>query len=73
MLMDTPQVIRLDPSSPSGYERKYTTLLGAGHVDGASDAVRMMPSKMLQSRDTEIHGKYDHNMLMYVYSSFPVE
>lgn len=48
-------------------------MLGAGHVDGASDAFRMMPSKMLQSRDTEIHGKYDHNMLMYVYSSFPVE
>ena len=34
MLMGFVQVIKLDPSSPSGYERKYATLL-MGHNDDA--------------------------------------
>ena len=51
------QVIRLDPSSPSGYERKYTALLGMAHHHEAIDAFKTMLSKMSESPDPEIRGE----------------
>ena len=53
----TVQVIRLAPSSPSGYERKYAALLGMGHHDKAIDAFEAMLSKMSESSDPEIRGE----------------
>ena len=60
MLMSTVQVIALDPSSSSGYERKYTALLGMGHNDDAIDAFETMLLKMSESSDPEICGEGHH-------------
>ena len=67
MLMGTPQVIKLDPSSPLGYERKHTALHGAGFYGDAIDAFEMLLSKMLQSSDPEIRGEDDSIMLIFIY------
>ena len=55
--MSTIQVVKLDPSSPSGYERKYAALLGIGHHDDAIDAFETMLLKMSESSDPEIRGE----------------
>ena len=56
MLIGAGQVIKLDPSSPLGYERKHQALCGAGHVN-ATDAFEMMLSKMSESPDPDIRGE----------------
>ncbi|KAF8553290.1 hypothetical protein OG21DRAFT_1267989 [Imleria badia] len=53
-LHDANEVITLDPSSPSGYERKHAALRGAGRNGDAIDAFETMLSKMLESTDSEI-------------------
>ena len=65
--MVTPQVIKLDPSSPLGYERKHAALRGAGLYGDAIDAFETMLSKMLQSSDPEIRGEGDHIMRIFIY------
>ena len=54
------QVIKLDPSSPLGYDRKYAALLGIGHHDDAIDAFEIMLLKMSESPDPEIRGEGFH-------------
>ena len=56
MLTSTVQVITLDPSSPSGYERKHAALLGMGHNDDAIAAFETMLSKITESSEPEIRG-----------------
>ena len=51
------QVIKLDPSSPCGYERKHAALHKAGQYDDAIGAFEMMLSKMEHSPDPEIRSK----------------
>ena len=51
------QVIKLDPSSPWGYERKHAALHKAGQYDDAIGAFEMMLSKMEHSPDPEIRSK----------------
>ena len=65
MLTGTAQVIQLDPSSPVGYERKHQALHGARDVN-ATDAFKMMLSKMSESSDPEIRGE-GGLMLIYFY------
>ena len=65
MLMGTVQVIKLDSTSPSGYERKYAALLGIGHHDDAIDALETMLSKMWESSDPEIRGEGNHIILIF--------
>ena len=67
MLMGTLQVIRLDPASPSGYERKYAALLGIGHHDGAIDAFEIMLSKLSESSDPEIRGEGSYIILIFIH------
>ena len=62
------QVIVLDPSSPSGYERKYAALHGIGHYDDATDAFETMLSKMSQSSDPEIRGKCNHTIRVSLFT-----
>ena len=57
MLIGVAQVIKLDSSSPLGYERKYQALLGEGHYVDATDAFEIMLSKMSESPDQEIRGE----------------
>lgn len=59
--MNTPQIVRLDPSSLLGYERKHAALHGIGHYDDAVDAFDTMLLKMSQSSDPEIQGKGEHH------------
>ena len=63
--MGTVQVIKLDSTSPSGYERKYAALLGIGHHDDAIDALETMLSKMWESSDPEIRGEGNHIILIF--------
>ena len=63
--MSTVQVLKLDPSSPFGYERKYAALLGMGHHHDAIDAFETMLSRMLESSDPEIRGEGDHIISMF--------
>ena len=50
------QVIKLDPSSPLGYERKHEALWGTGrHID-AIEIFEVMLLKMSASSDPEIRG-----------------
>ena len=51
------QVIKLDPSSPWGYERKHAALHKAGEYDNAIVAFETMLSKMEHSPDPEIRGQ----------------
>ena len=57
LLMQACQVIRLDQSSPLGYERKHAALCGAGYFREARDAFETMLSKMLESPDSETRSK----------------
>lgn len=49
----TLQVIRLDPSSPLGYERKHEALRGARCYSDAIDAFETMLLKLSQSCDPD--------------------
>ena len=60
MLICGAQVIKLDPSSPLGYERKHATLHGVGHHDYATSAFETMLLKMSESSDPGIRGEGDH-------------
>ncbi|KAF8553229.1 TPR-like protein [Imleria badia] len=51
---DTNQVIKLDPSSPWGHERKHAALHAAGRYDDAISAFETMLLKMSQSPDPTI-------------------
>ncbi|KAG8220672.1 hypothetical protein J3R82DRAFT_2958 [Butyriboletus roseoflavus] len=51
---DANEAISLDPSSPSGYERKYVASRGAGHHQDTLHAFETMLLKMTQSTDPEI-------------------
>ena len=57
LLMETHQVITLDPSSPLGYERKYAALHGERRSHDAEDAFQRMLLKMSESSDPEIRGE----------------
>ena len=59
-----PQVIKLDPSSPLGYERKHAALRGIGHHDDATHAFEAMLMKMSESSDPEIRGEGYHVIQM---------
>ena len=52
------QVIKLNPSSPYGYERKHAALLGAHRYDEAIDAYNDMLLKLEQSPEPVTRGKY---------------
>ena len=56
-LIETRQVIKLDPSSPLGYEKKHAALRGAGRHGDATNAFKTMLTKMTQSSDPEIRGE----------------
>ncbi|KAG9317999.1 hypothetical protein JVU11DRAFT_59 [Chiua virens] len=53
-LNDASELIKLDPSSPLGYEMKYTSLRRAVLYEEAIDAFETMLSVMSQSSDLEI-------------------
>ena len=59
------QVIKLDPSSPLGYEKKYAALLGLGRHDDATDAFGTVFLKMSESSDPEIRGEGRHIILIF--------
>ena len=58
--MGTVQLTKLDSSSPSNHERKYTALLHLGHHDDAIAAFGVMLSKMSESSDPDIRGGGNH-------------
>ncbi|KAF8439723.1 hypothetical protein L210DRAFT_3504191 [Boletus edulis BED1] len=58
-LDDADEVIKLDPSSPWGYEIKHAASRKAGQYDVAVDAFKMMLSKMAQSPDPEVQQRGD--------------
>ena len=60
MLMGGAQIIKLDPSSPLGYERKRAALHAVGRHDDATSAFETMLLKMSESPDPEIRGEGDH-------------
>jgi hypothetical protein len=66
-LIETRQVIKLDPSSPMGYERKHAALRGAGHCGDAVTAFETMLSKMAQSSDPVIRGEGDDIVPKFTY------
>ena len=62
MLTGVTQLVKLDPSSPLGYERRHEALRGIGrHVD-AIEAFDVMVLKMSDSSDPEIRGE-DHDVV----------
>ena len=65
MLMSIFQVIKLDPSSPSGYEIQYAALLGSGHHNDAIGAFETMLLKMSESSDPEIRGEDNHIIVIF--------
>ena len=65
MLTGIAQVVKLDSSSPSGYERKYAALFGMGHNDDAIAAFETMLLKMSESSDPEIRGEGNHIILIF--------
>ena len=52
------QAIKLDPSSPCGYERKHAALLGDRRYDDAINAYNDMLLRLEQSPDPVTRGKY---------------
>ena len=54
--MSVRQAIKLDPSSPLGFERKHAALHGKSNHDGALDAYKKMLLKVSQSPDPLIRG-----------------
>ena len=67
ILIKACQVIKLDPSSPSGYEKKHAALHGAGRYGDAINAFKTMLSKMSQSSDPGIRGEGDGSVLKFTY------
>ena len=65
--MSAIQIIKLDPSSLSGYERKYAALLGMGYSDEAINAFKTMLGKMSQSSDPDIRGEGNHIILIFLH------
>ena len=62
MLMGITQLVKLDLSSPLGYERRHEALWGIGwHVD-AIEAFDVMVLKMSDSSGPEICGE-DHDVV----------
>lgn len=61
----THQIIKLNPFSPLGYERKHAALHGKGDYVDAIDAYETMLSKMSKSSDPDIRGKGNHLMRMF--------
>ena len=62
MLMGVVQVVKLDPSSPLGYERKHEAFRGIGrHVDAIKNFDKML-LKMSDSSDPGIRGE-DHDVI----------
>ncbi|KAF8439815.1 hypothetical protein L210DRAFT_3540401 [Boletus edulis BED1] len=58
-LDDANQVIRLDPSSPWGYQLKHAALHKAGEYGDAVDAFEAMLSRMAGSPDPEVQQRSD--------------
>ena len=59
MLTHHHQVIRLDPLSPWGYERKHAALHKAGDFHNAVVALETMLSKIAESPDPrELYSRY---------------
>ncbi|KAF9228773.1 WD40 repeat-like protein, partial [Gyrodon lividus] len=54
-LNDAEEAIKLNPSSPRGFERKYATLRAARRYDEATQAFYMMISKLQLSTDPMSH------------------
>ena len=67
MLMNGTQVIKLDPSSVLGYERKHAALHGMGCHDDAANAFETMLLKMSESSDSEIRGEDVHVIWVFFY------
>lgn len=67
VLTATLQVIKLDPSYPLGYERKYEALRGARCYGDAIDTFETMLLKISQSSDPEICGECGYIMLILIY------
>ena len=65
MLICGAQVIKLDPSSPLGYERKHAALHGIGRHEDATSAFETMLLKISESPDLEIRGEGDHVILFF--------
>lgn len=59
VLIAIPQVIKLDPSSPLGYDRKRVALHGAGSYGDAIVAFETMLSRMSGSPDPGMQGEDD--------------
>ena len=67
MLICDTQVIKLDPSSPLGYERKHAALHGIGHHDDAISAFKIMLLKISESSDPKIRREGDHVIRIFFY------
>ena len=65
--MENCQVIKPNPSSPMGYERKHAALCGARCYRDAIDAFETMVSKMSQLSDPEIRGEGNAITLTFIY------
>ena len=63
-------MIKLDPLSPWGYERKHAALHKAGDYKNAIDAFEAMLSRMLESSDPEIRGEGVDTILKSIYSPY---
>ena len=61
------QVIKLDPLSPWGYERKHAALHKKGDYQGAISAYEEMFSTISQSSDPDIHGEVVDMILRSIY------
>ncbi|KAN0082754.1 hypothetical protein V8E55_008549 [Tylopilus felleus] len=59
-LSDANEVVKLDPSSPLGYERRHAALRGEGRYKDAIDAFKMMISMISQSSDPDIRDGLRH-------------
>ncbi|KAF8546305.1 hypothetical protein OG21DRAFT_1176634 [Imleria badia] len=57
-LNDANEIIKLDPASPLGYERKHAALRGAGRYTDAIDVFETMLSMISQSSDPEIRDRF---------------
>jgi hypothetical protein len=64
---ETRQVIKFDPTSPLGYEKKHAALRGVGRSGDAQNAFEAMLSKMSQSADPDIRGEGNDIVLNFTY------
>ena len=60
-------MIKLDPLSPWGYEKKHAALHRAGDYENAINAFQAMLSKMSQSPEPDIRGEGVDIMLKFSY------